>query len=184
MDGDLTVREIMTREYVGVSESDGVGPTADLLLSEGADAAVVLRGSEAVGLLTDRDVLAHLANGGSADAPVTEPLSARPVTVPPAAGVVDAALRMAEADVGCLLVEDAEGPVGLLGERDVVRAVGSFADYPLVEAGGPTDEAAEQAAGPPTDDYSSASVCENCGAFAPELRNFNGQLICEDCRTV
>lgn len=183
MDGDLTVREIMTHEFVGVSESDGVGATADLLLSEGADAAVVLRGSEAVGLLTDRDVLAHLANGGSTDAPVTEPLSALPVTVSSGAGVVDAALRMAEADVGCLLVEDAEGPVGLLGERDVVRAVGSFADYPP-EVDGPTVEAAEPAAGQPTDDYSSASVCENCGAFAPELRNFNGQLICEDCRAV
>ena len=52
MNENVTVREVMEREFVGVSESDGVLETSELLLREGSDLAVVLRGSEPVGVVT------------------------------------------------------------------------------------------------------------------------------------
>ncbi|MFC7195331.1 CBS domain-containing protein [Halosimplex aquaticum] len=57
MERDVSVQEVMDREFVGVSESDGLRETAELMLAEEADSAVVLHGSEPVGVVTERDAL-------------------------------------------------------------------------------------------------------------------------------
>ena len=63
MSASITVRDVMTREFVGVSEGDEVVSTARLLLEEGAECAVAMRGREPVGLLTERDLLAWFVGG-------------------------------------------------------------------------------------------------------------------------
>ena len=63
MNTEVSVREVMDREYVGATESDSLVDTVELLLREDAETAVVLRGSEPVGVLTERDVLAVLVDG-------------------------------------------------------------------------------------------------------------------------
>lgn len=197
MEGDVTVREIMTREYVGVSESDTVQGAVDLMLEEGARAVVVLHGSDPVGMLTSDEALTHLTHDGSAEAAVSEVMAGTTPSVSPDSSFVDAAIRMADAHVDCLLVtENTEGLVGTITDRDIVRATASIASRPgspVHPNGMPVEpetdtEAADGGFGVETEgeerQYSSQSVCESCGSFSPELHNFNGQLICSDCREV
>jgi len=54
---DTTVRDVMHREFLGVSESDPLTDAAALLVEEETDCLVVLRGGEAVGRLAARDAL-------------------------------------------------------------------------------------------------------------------------------
>ncbi len=188
MEVDVTVRDLMTREYVGVSESDPVSGAADLLLAEDARAAVVLRGSDPVGMLTTSDALAHLAGGGEPDGPVSAAMSGTTPSVPAAAGFVDAANKLAEAGTECLLVTDGDDLVGLVTERDVVGAAASLSTRPAHEGGRDRDVAAVAAdVGEAADaeaEYARQGVCEACGSLTPDLQNFNGQLICGDCREV
>ena len=76
MDAEMTIRDVMSREFVGVSESDPLDATIDLMLEEKADCVVVLRGDEPVGMMTERNVLASVSeNRGTADATVAEVMS-------------------------------------------------------------------------------------------------------------
>ena len=61
MDAEMTIRDVMSREFVGVSESDPLDATIDLMLEEKADCVVVLRGDEPVGMMTERNVLASVS---------------------------------------------------------------------------------------------------------------------------
>lgn len=188
MEGDVTVRELMTREYVGVSESDPVSGAVQLLIEENEDAAVVLRGSEPIGMLTKTDALAHLTGGGDGDDRVTEAMSGTMPSVPSDAGFVDAANKLAEAGIECLLVTGGDEVVGLVTVQDVAGAAASLSTRPAHEGGRDrTLQAATVEGGEATDvetEYSRQSVCETCGSLTPDLQNFNGQLICADCREV
>lgn len=183
----------MTREYVGVSESDPVDNTAALMLEEGIDGAVVLRGSEPVGLLTDRDVLALVAGDHDpADTAVSDAMSAVVPSVEAGQPLAEAVELMVARDVRQLLVTNGDEIVGVLTEQDVVTAASSLFSVPGVEPTGAIATPAEaddigMVAEPEADaesEYSTQSVCEVCGSLTRDLRDFNGQLICEDCRDV
>ncbi|WP_096395913.1 cyclic nucleotide-binding/CBS domain-containing protein [Halorubrum trapanicum] len=54
---DTTVRDVMHREFLGVSESDSLPEAAALLVDEETNCLVVVRGGEPVGRLESRDAL-------------------------------------------------------------------------------------------------------------------------------
>jgi len=206
MDAEMTVREIMTREYVGVSESDPVDDVVALMREEPADQVVVLRGSEPVGMLTPADVLALVGEDVDArETAVGDVMSGTVPSVAPDRNVVAAAGEMADDGVRSLLVTDGEAVVGVVSERDVVRATATLADRATLStppgAGAPegapatgtgnggadvdeygTAEPAEYGAEAADDEYSTQSVCEVCGSLTPGLQSHNGQLVCGDCR--
>ncbi|MFW5917441.1 MAG: HPP family protein [Halorubrum sp.] len=61
---DTTVRDVMHREFLGVSESDPLADAAELLVEEGTSCLIVLRGGESVGQLGCRDALGALLGAG------------------------------------------------------------------------------------------------------------------------
>jgi len=63
---DTTARDVMHREFLGVSESDPLRDAAALLVDEGTNCLVVLRGGEPVGRLSWRDALGALLDAGAA----------------------------------------------------------------------------------------------------------------------
>ncbi|WP_195155705.1 CBS domain-containing protein, partial [Halorubrum sp. AJ67] len=52
---DTTVRDVMHREFLGVSESDSLSDAAALLVEEETNCVVVVRGGDPVGRLESRD---------------------------------------------------------------------------------------------------------------------------------
>jgi len=64
---DTTARDVMHREFLGVSESDPLRDAAALLVDEGTNCLVVLRGGEPVGRLSWRDALGALLDAGAGD---------------------------------------------------------------------------------------------------------------------
>ena len=53
--------------------------------------------------------------------PVSEIMTRRVVTADPDTNVADIARRMAEENVGCIIVKDNGQPIGIITERDIVR---------------------------------------------------------------
>lgn len=200
MDGDVPIREVMDGEYVGVSESDTVRETAELLLSDGVESVVVLRGSEPVGVVTRGDALsAFLA--GEADARVSEAMRPTVPTVSPGTTLGEAADELAGLDTGHLVVTDGTGPIGVLTEHDLVaaspfapgrdpdtprRATVGRSDDPEVEYGDEADDidADFEGNGVTERPFADQSICEGCGSLARDLSTFNGQLLCADCRDI
>lgn len=193
MDTDLTVREIMDREYVGVSESDGLIETVELLLEEDKETAVVLRGSEHVGVLTERNVLSSLV--GDADpeeATVGDAMTEHVPTVPPEETISSAADQLSTRSARRLVVTNGTEPLGVVTEEDLLagrsyeRETSEAAAGAEVTAGAGNEATVARAdsgtEGHGNEGFEDQGICEVCGSLTRNLSSFNGQLLCAECR--
>lgn len=191
MNGDVTVREVMEREFVGVSEADTLRDTAELMLEEGAEAVVVVRGSSPEGILTQEDVLEITVEGVDlSEAKVSDAMRAVPSDIAADASIAAAIDLMSSASTRHLLVKDGGELVGLVSEHDVVTAsrLGPSVDGEGAPGSGEpmaTETVADAEAGTAIDEgYSNQGICEVCGTLTRDLSTFNGQLVCSDCKNV
>lgn len=192
MNGDVTVREVMEREFVGVSEADTLRDTAELMLEEGAEAVVVVRGSSPEGILTQEDVLEITVEGVDlSEAKVSDAMRAVPSEIAADASIAAAIDLMSSASTRHLLVTDGGDLAGLVSEHDVVTAsrLGPSVDGEGAPGSGEpmaTETVADAGqAGTAIDEgYSNQGICEVCGTLTRDLSTFNGQLVCSDCKDV
>ncbi|ACV10854.1 putative signal transduction protein with CBS domains [Halorhabdus utahensis DSM 12940] len=184
MNGSTNVREVMRRDYVGVSESDGLVEAGRLLRDERADGAVVLRGNEPVGTVSSEDVLDQMLE---VEDPTAETVSDAMESMVPRIDVDDhvesAADQLLSNSVSLLVVLDERDEVaGVITKDDLVRSVALNRD---AQPDGSNLEPARTEATNETDaGYSNQGICERCGALTSDLISFNGQLLCTDCRDV
>jgi CBS domain-containing protein len=191
MNTEVSVREVMDREYVGVTESDDLVETVELLLREEADTAVVLRGTEPVGVLTERDVLAVIVEEPDpTEATVGDAMTESVPTVSPDTSLDAAADEMSTRADRRLVVTSGGEPLGLITEHDLLttrtRDPMAETDQPAaatVEASSGTALATESETGE-EDNFEDQSICQGCGTFTRDLATFNGQLLCADCRDI
>lgn len=186
MNRDVTVQDVMDREYVGVSESDDLVETVELLLRNDTDTAVVQRGSELVGVLTHEDVLALVIEGPEpATATVDDAMTESVPTVSPETELEGAAEMMSARESRRLVVTAGSEPRGIVAERDLLAGRGLGGLSPNEESG-PGERDPRELADTNGDHvrFEDQSICEGCGTFASELSSFNGQLLCPDCRTI
>ncbi|ELY99764.1 signal transduction protein with CBS domains [Natrialba chahannaoensis JCM 10990] len=212
MESELSVRDVLTSEYVGVSESDTVQGAVSLMRAEQTGCVLVVRGSDPVGIMTEWDVLGLVENGGDpAETTVGEIMTAPVITVEPTQSVPDAATIMARESIRNLVVDSNDEVLGLVTQRDIIAAAGSFqpttqsrtrtqSDNTAASGLSEQEPADERLAAMPLtgtdrepqdqiqpnggDEYSTQGVCETCGSLADELWDSNGQLVCSDCRSV
>jgi len=197
MERDASVREVMDREFVGVSEGDDLGETAELMLAEGADSAVVLRGSDPVGVVTERDALAAFVDAEGAATPVSDAMTDALATVSPETTIAEAADELSTGSTRRVLVSDGDEPLGVLTEQDLLTASpfaqtangAAMAERERAVAGvteGRGEPNAEPGETRRSDEsrFEDQSLCEACGSLSRELSTFNGQLLCPDCRDI
>ncbi|MWV40624.1 CBS domain-containing protein [Natrialba sp. INN-245] len=202
MESELSVRDVLTTEYVGVSESDSLLGAVRLMRGERTSSVLVVRGSVPVGIVTEWDVLGVVADEGNpAETDVGDVMTTPVISIGPDRSLSDAATTMGRENIRNVVVEDGEEVLGLLTQRDVIAAAGSFqgavtpprSTDPVADTEHRTDEsvaptlggtADERALPNGGDEYSTQGVCETCGSLADTLWDANGQLVCSDCRTV
>jgi CBS domain-containing protein len=202
MESELSVRDVLTTDYVGVSESDTIRGVVRLMREERTSCALVVRGAEPVGIVTEWDVLGLVADGHDPDDTTVGDVMTTPViTAGPDRSLTDVATTMARQNIRNVVVEDETGIVGLVTQRDVIAAAGSFqatmtparSSEPPIDrdravadpAAAPLNDEGEHSVRPNGgDEYTTQGVCEACGSLADALWDANGQLVCSDCRTV
>jgi len=130
----MDVRRYMTRNPVIVGPNDSVRK-ARLLMRQGHVRRLpVVEDRRVVGIVTDRDIWERSPTSVSdlheEDGPdladhlrVMGMMTLRPVTIPVTLSVVDAARRLRESRVGCLLVLEDGGLVGILTKSDLIDAL-------------------------------------------------------------
>lgn len=178
MDETVTVRDVMDRSYVGVNEADPVVGAARLMREEGVDSALVLRGSDPVGVLRADDIVSLVAaEEDPDDVTVGEVMSTGTVSVAADSPVEDAVDAIAENGLRRVIVRDGEDVAGVLSEHDVVTA-----HTVLSTPDTPREAPTATAPGLESEVYGSQGVCEVCGSLTRNLTEYNGQLVCADCR--
>jgi CBS domain-containing protein len=197
MNADVAIRDVAAREFVGVTETDSVSGAATLMYEDESSCAVVLRGSDPVGIVTERDVVGLIAaDGDPTNTEVSVVMSEPVVTVDARESLALAAERMGSEGIRHLVVTVQDELFGVLSANDVLgarstakppspdpAAGGEPTDGNLVENGGMAvvDDRSQ-----PSDDatYDPQSICEVCGSLSETLTDRNGQLVCENCLDV
>ncbi|OYR59259.1 CBS domain-containing protein [Halorubrum halodurans] len=202
---DTTVRDVMHREFLGVSESDPLADAAALLVEEGTDCLVVLRGGEAVGRLAARDALAAVLEDDADDATVGSVMRPPLPTVAPDDGLRAVEERLVAEGVDRVVVAADGEAVGVVTARDSLAAGAAREEDPPEEPTAAADvrngarlettrsgtadaargsERARTASSTDAGGVPTQGVCEVCGALVPDLADANGQAICPNCREV
>ncbi|NHN40565.1 CBS domain-containing protein [Halorubellus sp. JP-L1] len=192
MNADVSIRDVAARNFVGVTETDSVSGAAKLMYDDDASSAVVLRGSEPVGIVTERDVVGLVAEDGDPTNTEVSVIMSDPVVTVDAAESLDvAADRMGSETIRHLVVTDDDELFGVLSANDVLgaRAAGSPTGSKsgteptagdLIQNGGM--ELVDDRSTPGADaTYDPQSICEVCGALSDSLTDRNGQLVCDNC---
>lgn len=178
----------MRRTFVGVSEGDSVAGAAKLMHEEGVDGAVVVRGSDPVGILTASDVVAIVAAGGEPEATAVDTAMCKPaVTVSPDDDLEKAIGAIADHNVRWVAVVSEGTLVGTVTERDIITAQSSLSPVGTpdpTEGETPPRERRHQNIDPDSARYTTQGICEVCGSLSGSLDPHNGQLVCEDCRVM
>jgi len=184
MRNGITVRDVMNREFVGVSESDRLDKAAELMTTEPAEAVVVLRGSEPIGSVSTATALAAMLEGDPHDQSVGDVMEPPVPTVGPDSALSDAAQQLIGRSTTHLLVVDDDEVVGLLTEHDVLAATETVEASAVANpaTAGETGEMAESIESGAATEQSVQGICEGCGSLTPELSTVNGQLVCPACR--
>ncbi|WP_276272133.1 CBS domain-containing protein [Haloarcula litorea] len=192
MNEPVSVREVMNREYVGVSESDDLLETTELLVREDESTALVLRGNDPVGVVSQRDILGYLVSDGDpASATVEDAMTESVPTVAPAIRLPEARDRMAAWSTDWVLVAEEGEPLGTLTEGDILssarlesEATVDVADDDERRVAATQSAAADGTATAVDDTFEDQGICSACGTLTRDLASFNGQLLCVDCRDV
>jgi CBS domain-containing protein len=128
MQDGVTVRDVMSREFVGVSESDDVASVLDVMVNESISSIVVLRGTTPIGVVQDLDVLELVARRDRIDdVNVAEVMRTPPEPIGPDADVETALDRLSSGWDRQLPVTDPdEQLVGVVSESDVLAAAAAL----------------------------------------------------------
>lgn len=202
----VTARDVMSREFAGVSEGDDLGDVLGLMIDEQADDVLVLRGGDPVGHVAAHDVLRAVADHDDAsDRPVDAVMRPPPEPVDADSDLSTVLARLTAVDGDHLPVANGEANVvGVISETDVVAAASTMLSEPgtgdiatgpgSMTRGEPGTAAetertrvantstAETTDG--TEEFSNQGVCESCGTLTGDLQVVNGQSICPECRDV
>jgi CBS domain-containing protein len=129
------LRDVMSRDLLIVAPEDTLGEAAEKMAARGVGAALVMDFGRLIGILTERDLLAAVADRVQAsEARVREWMTENPVTVPESTSIGRAASIMVTNGFRHLPIVDAERTIGIVSLRDVIRSV--VREYPEYEDDG------------------------------------------------
>lgn len=176
----MVVREIMSSPVITVQDSQDVVEAAKIM-EVGQIGALIVTGKEGkpVGVLTEHDIVIRVVAQGLIPrrAKVGDSMTTPLRTVDPELSITDAARVMSRYNIRRLGVVYKGDLVGIVTSRDILRVTPELFEI-LQEQARMEPEAEEAVPESPT----LAGYCERCGAWSDNLREFEGQFLCEECR--
>ncbi|MEM9333846.1 MAG: putative nucleotidyltransferase substrate binding domain-containing protein [Pseudomonadota bacterium] len=117
-----TVRSLVKREPVCMVSTASIRETAQRMVDERVSAMLIKAGEELMGIVTDRDIRKRVVAAGlSSERPVTEIMSASPITLDADAHAYEAAMVMMQNNIHHLPVVDESGLLGMVSRSDFMR---------------------------------------------------------------
>lgn len=177
----LLVKDVMSSPVVTTEEDDASNNVA-LLMDENNVGCVIVTNKEGkpLGIITERDlVIRVLAKNLKPDAVTAKEIMTSPlVTIEPEATVSEAARKMSRLDIRRLGVLYKGELVGLVSSKDILGVMPELIEIiqerTRIERAGGSEETEEET---PLSGY-----CDRCGVYSEDLKDVNGQNLCEDCR--
>jgi len=179
----MVVKDVMSSPVVTLDEDATSNKVANLMDENELGCVIVTnKTGKPVGIITERDlVLRVLAKNLKPDAVKAKEIMTSPlVTIEPEATISEAARRMSRLTIRRLGVIYKGNLVGLVSSRDILGVMPELIEIiqerTRIEGAAAAEETTE------AEEISLSGYCDRCGVFSENLKDVNGQNLCEDCR--
>lgn len=180
----MLVKDIMSSPVVTLEEYATSNKVASLMDKNDLGCVIVTnKTGNPVGIITERDmVLRVIAKNLRPDTTKAKEIMTSPlVTIDPEATISEAARRMSRLDIRRLAVVYKGNLVGIVSSRDILAVMPELLE--IIQERNRIEGVSEAEETLETEEQPLSGYCDRCGEFSEDLRGFNGENICEDCRS-
>ena len=176
----MIVKDVMSSPVVTLGEDATSNKVAHVMDENELGCVIVTnKAGKPVGILTERDlVIRVLAKNLMPDAIKAKEIMTSPlITIEPDVTVSEAARRMSRLNIRRLGVTYKGNLVGLVSSKDIIGVMPELIEIIQERSRIEGSIEAEETEEAPLSGY-----CDRCGVFSENLKDVNGQSLCEDCR--
>ena len=178
----MLVKDVMSSPVVTIKEDASANRVAELMDKHGLGGIIVTSKEEKpLGIITERDLVGRvLAKNVKPDSVKAKEVMTSPlITIEPDETIKEAARRMSRLNIRRLGVVYRGQLIGVLSSKDVLAVVPelleTIQERALIEGENRAQEAEEES-------NPLAGYCDHCGGWSDDLKQVNGEFLCEDCR--
>ena len=179
----MVVKDIMSSPVVTLNEAATSNKVATIMDENNLGCVIVTNQTgKPVGIITERDlVIRVLAKNLVPDTVKSKEIMTSPlVTIEPEATISEAARRMSRLEIRRLGVVYKGNIVGLISSRDILGVMPELIE--IIQERTRLEGAAEAEENVEPEERPLSGYCDRCGVFSENLKDVNGQNLCEDCR--
>jgi CBS domain-containing protein len=186
----MLVKDVMTNPVVTIDENAPINKAALLMDKDDLGCIIVTDKKEKpLGILTERDLVVRvLAKNVRPDSVMAKDAMTSPlITIEPDLTISDAARKMSRLNIRRLGVVYKGQLVGLISSKDILAVVPELIEIiqerARIENQNMTEETEEEEEKEAKEESAPlAGSCDKCGVWSDNLREVNGENLCEDCR--
>lgn len=177
----MIIKDVMSSPVITINEEAPANQVAELM-DKYALGCIIVSNKEGkpIGIITERDLVRRvLAKNTKPDSfKAREVMTSPLITIEPDKKISEAAKRMSTLNIRRLGVIYKEQLVGVLSSKDILAVIPELIEViqeqALIESEKRVQEAEEESP-------SLAGYCDQCGSWADNLKQVNGESLCEDC---
>jgi len=179
----MVVKDVMSSPVVTLNEDATSNKVANLMDENKLGCLIVTNKTDKpVGIITERDlVIRVLSKNLKPDAVKAKEIMTSPlVTIEPEATISEAARRMSRLNIRRLGVIYKGNLVGIVSSKDILGVMPELIE--IIQERTRIEDAAEVEERLGAEERPLSGYCDRCGVFSENLKDANGQNLCEDCR--
>ena len=179
----MLVKDVMSSPVVITEEEDLTNHVARLMEEDDLGCVIVTnKDNKPIGIITERDLVIRVVSKNLKPDVVTakEIMTAPLITIEPEATISDAARRMSRLDVRRLGVLYKGDLVGIISSKDILNVMPELIE--IIQERTQIEGAGSSAEREEVEEAPLSGYCDRCGVYSENLKDVNGQYLCEDCR--
>lgn len=177
----MLVKDAMSSPVVTLDEEDTSNKVANIMDEHNLGCIIVTnKTGKPIGIITERDLVKRvLSKNLKPDAVKAKEIMTSPlITIDPEATISEAARRMSRLDVRRLGVLYKDNLVGLISSKDILAVMPELIE--IIQEKTRIESANEDETD--KEETPQSGYCDHCGGYSENLKDVNGQNLCEDCQ--
>jgi CBS domain-containing protein len=176
----MLVKDVMSSPVVTADEDETSNNIASAMDKDDLGCVIVTnKAGKSIGIITERDLAIRvIAKNAKPDTVKAKDIMTTPlVTIEPEATISEAARRMNRLDIRRLGVFYKGNLVGIVSSKDLLGVMPE-----LIEIMQERTRIEGPASVEETEETPQSGYCDRCNVYSEDLKDRNGQNICDDCR--
>ena len=176
----MLVKDVMSSPVVTTDEEVTTNTIAKLMNENKLGCVIVTnKDGKPLGIITERDLVVRVLakNLQPAAVKAVDIMTAPLATIDPEATISDAARRMSRLDIRRLGVMYKGDLIGLISSKDILGVMPELVE--IIQERTKIENAEESVE---SEETPQSGVCDRCGSYSENLKDTNGQNLCDECR--